>query len=85
MKLAGELKDVDLTHIKFVTMPNFLYAEGTAGYPHVGLLPIHQRLVTQVVNDEPLGRFGGVLTANGPKKNPTEAQKAEAAAAGICA
>ena len=82
--LAGELKNVDLTHIKFVTMPNFLYAEGTAGYPHVGLLPIHRRLVNQVVNDEPLGRFGGVLTANGPKKNPTEAQKAEAAAAGIC-
>ncbi|MEP9364407.1 LCP family protein [Nocardioides sp. CN2-186] len=85
VKLAGELKDVDLTHIKFVTMPNFLYAEGTAGYPHVGLLPIHQRLVNQIVNDDPLGRFGGVLTANGPKKNPTEAQKADAAAAGICA
>lgn len=85
VKLAGELKDVDLTHIKFVTMPNFLYPEGTPGYPHVGLLPAHKRLVTQVVDDDPLGKFGGVLTANGPKKKPTEAEKEEAAAAGICA
>jgi hypothetical protein len=85
VKLAGELKDADLSHIKFVTMPNFLYPEGTEGYPHVGLLPVHKRLVTQIVNDEPLGKFGGVLSADGPKKNPTEAEKEAAAAAGICA
>jgi len=85
VKLAGSLKDADLSHIKFVTMPNFLYAEGTEGYPHVGLLPAHKKLVEQVVADEPLGNFAGVLSANGPKKRPTEAEKEAAAAAGICA
>ena len=34
--------------------------------------------------DEPLGNFGGVLTADGPNKRPTEAEKESAAAAGIC-
>ena len=85
VNLAGELKSADLTHIKFVTMPNFLYAEGTAGYPHVGLLPAHKKLIAQVAADEPLGKFGGVLTADGPDKHPSQAQKDAAAAAGICA
>lgn len=84
--LARELKDADLSHIRFVTMPNFLYAEGTAGYPHVGLLPSYKKLIRQVANDEPLGSFlRNSLSAGGPKKNPSDAEKAEAAAAGICA
>ncbi|GAW48667.1 MULTISPECIES: LCP family protein [unclassified Nocardioides] len=86
VRLAGELKDVDLTHIKFVTMPNFLYLEGTAGYPHVGLLPAHKKLVELVNDDRPLGSFvRDSVSADGPDKNPTQKQKDAAAAAGICA
>nr|WP_246416076.1 LCP family protein [Nocardioides luti] len=84
--LAGQLKDIDLPHIKFVTMPNFLYAEGTAGYPHVGLLPSYKKLVRQVHDDRPLGSFTrDSLSADGPAKRPSQAQKDAAAAAGICA
>ena len=84
--LASELKDVDLTHIRFVTMPSFLYAEGTAGYPHVGLSPSYRQLVQHVHDDLPLGSFvRDSLSANGPKKHASQAQKDAAAAAGICA
>jgi LCP family protein required for cell wall assembly len=86
VRLAGDLKDVDLAHLKFVTMPNFLYAEGTAGYPHVGLLPAHKKLVSLVNEDQPLGSFArDSVSADGPDKHPTQAQKDAAAAAGICA
>ncbi len=84
--LASELKDVDLTHIRFVTMPSFLYAEGTAGYPHVGLSPSYMQLVQRVHDDLPLGSFvRDSLSANGPKKHASRAQKDAATAAGICA
>ena len=83
--LAQQLRDADPAHIKFVTMPNFLYAQGTAGYPHVGLLPAYKQLVKRVVDDKPLGQSAGVLSASGPAKKPTKAQKDAAASAGICA
>jgi LCP family protein required for cell wall assembly len=84
--LAGQLKDADLAHLRFVTMPNFLYAEGTAGYPHVGLSPSYKKLVQRVHHDEPLGAFAREsLSAGGPKKHPSQAQRDAAAAAGICA
>ena len=84
--LAGQLKDADLSHLRFVTMPNFLYAPGTAGYPHVGLEPSYKKLVQRVHNDLPLGSFArDSLSANGPKKHPSQEQTDAAAAAGICA
>ena len=84
--LVSELKDVDLTHIRFVTMPSFLYAEGTAGYPHVGLSPSYTQLVQRVHDDLPLGSFvRDSLSANGPKQHTSQTQKDAAAAAGICA
>jgi LCP family protein required for cell wall assembly len=84
--LAGQLADTDLTHIRFVTMPNFLYAPGTDGYPHVGLVPAYKKLVQQVYDDAPLGSFvRDSLSADGPKKHASQAQKDAAAAAGICA
>jgi LCP family protein required for cell wall assembly len=84
--LADQLKDVDLTHIRFVTMPNFLYAEGTAGYPHVGLSPSYRALVRRVHDDQPLGAFvRDSVTAGGPKKHPSQAQQDAAASAGVCA
>lgn len=84
--LAGQLKDADLTHIRFVTMPNFLYAEGTTGYPHVGLSPSYRTLVRRVHEDQPLGTFvRDSVTADGPKRHPSQAQQDAAAAAGICA
>jgi len=85
VKLASSLRDADLAHIRFVTMPSFLYAPGTAGYPHVGLGPEHHELIDRVVHDEPLGMGAGVISAKGPKKHPSDAVKAAAAAAGICA
>ncbi|MCW2795101.1 LCP family protein [Nocardioides sp.] len=84
--LALELKDVDLTHIRFVTMPNFLYPEGTAGYPHVGLSPSYKKLIRLVHNDQPLGTFvHDSVSADGPKKHPSQAERDAAAADGICA
>ena len=85
VKLASSLRDADLEHIKFVTMPNFLYAPGTTGYPHVGLEPEYQKLIDRVVHDGPLGKGAGVISAKGPKKHPSDATKDVAAAAGICA
>lgn len=84
--LARQLKDADITHIRFVTMPNFLYAPGTAGYPHVGLSPSYRKLVQHVADDAPLGSFAhDSVSAGGPKKHPDQAQQDSAAAAGICA
>jgi LCP family protein required for cell wall assembly len=86
LDLARELQDTDLAHIRFVTMPTFLYAEGTAGYPHVGLSPAHRQLVQRVHDDEDLGAFTpDSLSADGPRQRPTQAQRDAAAAAGICA
>nr|WP_246378019.1 LCP family protein [Nocardioides ginsengisegetis] len=84
--LARQLKDADVAHIRFVTMPNFLFAPGTAGYPHVGLLPAYERLVQRVHEDLPIGKFGlGSVTAGGPRAHPGRAARDAAAAAGICA
>ncbi|MFC4786780.1 LCP family protein [Nocardioides sp. MAHUQ-72] len=84
--LAGQLKDADPTHIKFVTMPNFLYAPGTAGYPHVGLDPSYEKLIQHVHDDAPLGSFvRDSLSADGPKRHASRAQRDAAAEAGICA
>ena len=84
--LARELEGADLTHIRFVTMPNFLYAEGTAGYPHVGLSPSYRSLVRRVHEDQPLGTFvRDSVSADGPKEHPSKDQEDAAAAAGICA
>jgi LCP family protein required for cell wall assembly len=84
--LALELKDADLVHIRFVTMPNFLYPEGTAGYPHVGLAKSYKKLVQIVHNDDPLGTFADdSVSANGPKQHPSQAEQDAAEANGICA
>jgi LCP family protein required for cell wall assembly len=84
--LALQLKDADPEHIKFVTMPNFLYPEGTEGYPHVGLDKSYKKLVALINDDEPLGRFAhDSVSATGPRKHPNQAERDAAAAAGICA
>ncbi|GAA2147489.1 LCP family protein [Nocardioides koreensis] len=84
--LAQQLRDVDLAHIRFVTMPNFLYAEGTPGYPHVGLSPSYRSLVRRVHEDQPLGSFvRGSVSAKGRDQHPSRDQVDAAAAAGICA
>ena len=87
VQLASSLRDVDLAHIKFVTMPSYLYPQGSPGYPHVGLSPSYKMLIKRVVHDEPLGKSSGAgtVTATGPKKHASQAQKQAAAAAGICA
>jgi LCP family protein required for cell wall assembly len=84
--LARQLKDADLTHVRLVTMPSFLHAPGTAGYPHVGLGPSYEKLIHHVYADAPLGSFvRDSLSADGPKKHASQAREDAAAAAGICA
>lgn len=83
--LAGQLKDADVAHIRFVTMPSFLYPPGTAGYPHVGLLPAYRQLVRRLHDDMPPGRLGrGSVSAGGPARHPSRAQQDDAASAGTC-
>jgi LCP family protein required for cell wall assembly len=86
--LAGEFQDIDLGHIRFVTMPNRIYDVPTDD-PHWGrvqILPAAFRLMHLVDQDEPLGAFrkGSVSGAHSGKP-PSEQAKAAAAAAGICA
>lgn len=84
--LARELQGADLPHIRFVTMPNFLYPEGTAGYPHVGLSPSYSKLIQRVHDDQPLGTFlRDSVSAGGPRKHPSRTEQHTAAADGICA
>jgi hypothetical protein len=84
--LARQLSGTDPAHIRFVTMPNFLYPEGTAGYPHVGLSPEYRQLVRRVTRDRPLGTFlRDSVSAGGPKKHAGHAAQDAAAADGICA
>lgn len=85
VRLASSLRDADLAHIRFVTMPSYLYPPGSSGYPHVGLKPEYRKVIDRLVHDEPLGRGTGVISAKGPKKHPNDARKAAAAAVGICA
>jgi LCP family protein required for cell wall assembly len=88
ISLAGEFRDIDLGHIRFVTMPNRIY-DAPVGDPFWGrveILPAAYRLMHLVDQDEPLGSFRKGSVAGGHSgKPPTEQAQAAAAAAGICA
>jgi len=84
--LAKQLKGADLGHIRFVTVPNHLFAPDEPGYPYVGLSPSYKGLMARIRNDRPLGPFlSGSISAKGPKKNAGQAAKSQAEAVGICA
>ena len=86
MDLARELEGADLEHIRFVTMPNFLFAEGTSGYPHVGLSPSYRELIAAAcTTTSPWGRSAATPCRDGAKEHPSRVQEDAAAAAGLCA
>jgi LCP family protein required for cell wall assembly len=86
--LAEQFKNIDLRHIRFVTLPNQIYNApyGQPLYGRVQILPAAYRLMRIVDRDEPLGAFRrGSTNAGHSHKPPSAAVKAQAAAAGVCA
>jgi LCP family protein required for cell wall assembly len=85
--LARQFRDVDLKHIRFVTLPNQIYDVPRTD-PHWGrvqILPSANRLMRTVDRDQPLGAFTrGSTTAGHPAKHVGEEAKTQAAAAGVC-
>jgi LCP family protein required for cell wall assembly len=73
VNLAREFDHVDLGHIKFLTVPSFLYPEGSPGYPHVGLDPSAKKLMQRVKNDRPLGKqfSSGAISAGKGSGTPS--------------
>ena len=86
--LADQLSNIDLHHIKFVTMPSQIYdvPQTDVRWGRVQILPAAYRLMKLVNRDQPLGAFsrGSISAGHGPK-HPSAAAKAQAAAAGVCA
>jgi LCP family protein required for cell wall assembly len=86
--LARKFSHIDLTHIRFVTMPNQVYdvPRTDPRWGRVQILPPAYHLMRLVSGDEPLGGFArGSVNAGGPAKHATQQAKDAAAAAGICA
>jgi LCP family protein required for cell wall assembly len=86
--LAEQFKDIDLRHIRFVTLPNRIYDVPTSDvrWGRVEILPAAYRLMKLVDQDEPLGAFTrGSLNAGHRPRHPSAQARAEAAAAGTCA
>ena len=85
--LARQFRHIDLTRIRFVTLPNQGYAvpQTDARWGRVQILPAAYHLMRLVSDDEPLGPFArGSVNAGGPPKHATPQAKDAAAAAGIC-
>jgi LCP family protein required for cell wall assembly len=88
VSLARQLQDVDLSHIRFVTMPNQIYdvPETDPHWGRVKILPSAYRLMRLVDHDQPLGAFAkGALHAGKHHKPPSRSAQDAAAAAGVCA
>jgi LCP family protein required for cell wall assembly len=86
--LAQQFRHIDLRHIRFVTVPNQIYdaPPGQPLYGRVQILPAAFRLMRIVDRDQPLGAFTRGSTHAGHSHGPpSEAAKARAAAAGVCA
>jgi hypothetical protein len=86
--LAEQFKNIDLRHIRFVTLPNQIYNApyGQPLYGRVQILPAAYRLMRIVDRDEPLGAFRrGSTDAGHSHKPPSAAATAQAEAAGVCA
>ena len=88
VKLAEQFRAVDLSHIRFVTMPNQIYdvRSDDPRWGRVKILPSAYRLMRLVDQDEPLGTFAkDALHAGQHHKPASQRAKDAAAAAGICA
>jgi anionic cell wall polymer biosynthesis LytR-Cps2A-Psr (LCP) family protein len=56
VRLARQFDHIGLSDIRFLTVPSYLYPEGSPGYPHVGLDPSYKKLMNRVKHDQPLGK-----------------------------
>jgi LCP family protein required for cell wall assembly len=86
--LAEQFRNIDLRHIRFVTLPNQIYDVPSTDvrWGRVQVLPAAYRLMRIVDRDQPLGVFTrGSLHAGHSSKPPSAPAKAAAAAAGVCA
>ena len=86
--LAEQFKDIDLRHIRFVTLPNRIYDVPTSDvrWGRVEILPAAYRLMKVVDRDAPLGAFArGSSHAGHQPRHPSADARAQAAAAGTCA
>ena len=71
--LATQLKDADLEHIKFVTVPNVAYPKGDPRWGRLRILPTAKRLWTRMGKDQPLGKrlSSGAISAGGSSASPS--------------
>ncbi|MEP9381222.1 LCP family protein [Nocardioides sp. KR10-350] len=81
--LATQLKDADLAHVKFTTVPNVAYSQDSPNWGRLRILPSAKRLWKRMSQDQPLGkRLGsGAISA----KKPGKSSKQQAAENGLCA
>jgi len=78
VSLATQLKDADLQHVKFVTVPNVAYPEGDPHWGRLRILPSAKRLWTRMKKDQPLGKqlssgaiSAGESASGGPSASST--------------
>ena len=86
--LAEQFRNIDVRHIRFVTLPNQIYDVPSTDvrWGRVQVLPAAYRLMRIVDQDQPLGVFThGSLNAGHRSKPPGARARAAAAAAGVCA
>jgi LCP family protein required for cell wall assembly len=88
IELARQFRNIDLQHIRFVTLPSQIYdvPQTDVHWGRVQILPSAFRLMRRVNRDQPLGAFthGSVSAAHRPP-HPSSTARAQAAAAGVCA
>jgi anionic cell wall polymer biosynthesis LytR-Cps2A-Psr (LCP) family protein len=84
--LGRQFRDVDVRHIRFVTLPNRIYdvPRSDPRWGRVQVMPAAHRLMRTVDRDQPLGAFTRGSTRAGPLEHVGEKAKAQAAAAGVC-
>ncbi len=86
--LAEQFRNIDVRHIRFVTLPNRIYDVPSTDvrWGRVQVLPAAYRLMRIVDQDEPLGVFTrGSVNPGHDSKPPGARARAAAAAAGVCA
>lgn len=81
--LAEQFKAIDLSHIKFVTLPSRNYGPGP-DVNRVQVLPAAYQLMKRVAADESLGRFTKGSLSGSKHKKASQATKDANQAVGIC-
>ena len=82
--LARQLAHVDLSHIRFITVPSADYPTDSVYYDRVRILPAAKTLMKRVDEDEPLGRFGKGAQHAGRSEPTSAARRQELLRYGLC-